>query len=50
MEHQCELGLKWLREGNIEGMILLASCICDLDLEAVEWTREWVATVGGEEL
>ena len=50
MEHQCELGLKWLREGDIEGMILLASCICDLDLEAVEWTREWVAKVGGEEL
>lgn len=46
MEHQCELGLKWLEEGRIEGMIFLASCICDLGLEAVEWTRQWIQEVG----
>lgn len=46
MRAQCEQGLQWLEEGRIEGMIFLASCICDLDLEAVEWTREWVAEVG----
>ena len=39
---------KWLRQGRIEGMIFLASCICDLELEAVEWTRRWIAEVGGE--
>jgi len=50
MRHQCELGLRWLREGQIEGMILLASCICDLELEAVEWTRAWIADVGQETL
>ena len=50
MEHQCELGLKWLREGRIEGMIFLASNICDQGLETVEWTRKWVATVGDEKL
>jgi hypothetical protein len=43
MKRQCELGLRWLREGRIEGMIFLASCICDLKLEAVEWTRQWIA-------
>jgi hypothetical protein len=46
MQHQCELGLRWLRQGRIEGMIFLASCICDLELEAVEWTRDWIANVG----
>lgn len=46
MRAQCELGLGWLQEGQIEGMIFLASCICDLDLEAVEWTRGWIAEVG----
>jgi len=35
MEMQCETGLQWLHEGRIEGMILLASCICDLGLESV---------------
>lgn len=46
MEHQCDLALRWLREGRIESMIFLASCICDLDIEAVEWTRQWIAAYG----
>ncbi|MBT5877213.1 MAG: hypothetical protein HOH43_27575 [Candidatus Latescibacteria bacterium] len=50
MERQCVQGLKWLQEGRIEGMIFLASCICDLDLEAVEWTREWIQSVKDIEL
>ena len=50
MQHQCELGLQWLRDGRIDGMIFLASCICDLELEAVEWTREWIQEVGDKPL
>jgi hypothetical protein len=50
MEMQCNIGLRWLREGRIEGMIFLASCICDLDLDAVEWTRSWIAGVGNEKV
>ncbi len=46
MEMQCETGLRWLKDGRIEGMIFLASCICDLELEAVEWTRQWIARTG----
>ncbi|MBM3264340.1 MAG: hypothetical protein FJY97_13065 [candidate division Zixibacteria bacterium] len=46
MRHQCELALHWLKGGRIEGIIFLASCICDLDIEAVEWTRDWIAKVG----
>jgi len=46
MEKQCETALKWLQEGRIDGMIFLASCICDLDLDAVEWAREWISKVG----
>jgi hypothetical protein len=33
MEYQCNLGLEWLQQGRIDGMI-------------VEWTREWIAAVG----
>jgi hypothetical protein len=50
MQHQFELGLEWLKTGRIEGIIFLASCICDLELEAVEWTRSWIATVGDQEI
>ena len=42
MKQQTESGYQWLREGRIEGMIFLASPICDLDLESVEWTRAWI--------
>ncbi|HWC00861.1 MAG TPA: hypothetical protein VG672_29345 [Bryobacteraceae bacterium] len=50
MREQCERGLAWLKEGKIEGMIFLASCICDLNLETVEWTRQWIRKVGGDRL
>ena len=50
MQHQCEIGLQWLRDSRIDGMIFLASCICDLGLETVEWTRDWIQRVGEEPL
>jgi hypothetical protein len=50
MRHQCELGRRWIGDGSIEGMIFLASCICDLNLEAVAWTRQWIGEVGDEEI
>jgi hypothetical protein len=48
LQGQCETGLELLRQGRIEGIIFLASCICDLALEAVEWTRGWIAKVGDQ--
>jgi len=50
MKKQCELGRRWLEEGRIEGMIFLASNVCDLELETVEWTRNWIAEVGSQPL
>lgn len=50
MRYQCEQGLKWLKAGRIDGLIFLASCICDLGLDAVEWTRRWIGEVGDRTL
>jgi hypothetical protein len=50
MDHQCRQGLRWLEEGRIEGIIFLASCICDLGFDAVEWTRAWIGEVGDRPL
>jgi hypothetical protein len=50
MKKQCELGRRWLEQARIEGMIFLASNVCDLELETVEWTRKWIAEVGGQHI
>jgi len=50
MKRQCEFGLQQLRAGAIEGMIFLATNVCDLRLETVEWTRAWIAEVGPQTL
>jgi hypothetical protein len=50
MKKQCELGLAWLREGRVEGIIFLANTVADLELNAVEWTRQWIAKVADSPL
>lgn len=50
MQHQCEVGLRWLHKGRIEGIIFLGNTIMDLGFEAVEWTRSWIQKVGGTEI
>jgi hypothetical protein len=45
-QRTCEQGLAWLHSGRITGMIFLASCYCDLNLDTVEWLRSWLADVG----
>lgn len=40
---QSDIAMKLLKAGRIRGISFVASCICDLELEAVEWTREWIA-------
>jgi len=50
MEHQCNLGLKWLREGRLREMIFLANTVMDVGLESVEWTRQWIQDVAQETL
>ena len=46
MEYQCSQGLEWLRSGEIDGMVFLASNLCDLGLETVEWTKDWITRNG----
>jgi hypothetical protein len=50
MKEQCEAGLKWLQQGQIEAMVFLANTVEDLGFEAVEWTREWIRKVGETKL
>jgi hypothetical protein len=49
MKHQCEVGLRWLQEGRIEGIIIYGNFF-DLGWECVEWAREWIKKVGETKL
>lgn len=50
MRHQCELGLRWLKEGRVSQLIFLANTVLDLDFESGEWARKWIAEVGIQHL
>jgi hypothetical protein len=50
MKHQCEVGLRWLKEGRIEGIIFMGNTVVDLGFESVEWTRQWIQQVGDTKL
>ena len=50
MQRQTELGYQWLKDGRIQGMIFLGTPNVDVGLEAVGWTRDWIARVGDETL
>lgn len=50
MQHQCETGLKWLKEKRIQEMIFLANTVLDVGLPSAEFARQWIAKVGGQSL
>jgi hypothetical protein len=50
MQRQCETGLRWLKEGRIEGIVFLGNTVMDLGYECVEWTRQWIQKVGDTRL
>lgn len=50
MEHQCEFGLKMLKEKQIEGMIFLTNCVMGIGLPSEYWLRNWIDIVKNTEL
>ena len=42
MEHQCNLGLRMLKEGRIDGMIFEANSIMGVRMESELWLRSWI--------
>ncbi len=50
MRHQCELGLKWLKEKRIQEMIFLANTVLDIGAPGGQFARDWIAKVGHDPL
>ena len=48
MQHQCEWGLKWLKAKRVHELIFLANTLLDVGLPSVEFSRNWIAKVGGQ--
>ncbi len=45
MKHQCALGLKWLHERRVEGLMFLGNGHFDIGYDSVEWLRDWIRDV-----
>jgi hypothetical protein len=50
MKHQCELGLKWLKEKRVHELIFLGNTSLDVGVPSAEFARKWIAQVGGTRL
>jgi hypothetical protein len=50
MEHQCGLGLKWLKEGRVSELVILANTHLDLGINTAPWMRDWIRKHGDEKL
>lgn len=50
MEHQCSLGLKWLKEGRVSDLVILGLAGIDQGIPSAPWMRDWIKKHGGEKL
>jgi hypothetical protein len=50
MEHQCGLGLKWLKEGRVGELVILSNTHLDLGIDTAPWMRAWIKKHGDEKL
>jgi hypothetical protein len=42
MKHQLDCASRWLKSGQVEGLIFHCTPLCDMGLEAVEYSRRWI--------
>ena len=45
-----EYGYQLLKARRVEGLIFLEHGVCDIGLETVKWTKQWIAKVGEQRL
>lgn len=50
MDHQCSLGLKWLKEGRVSDLVILGLAGIDQGIPSAPWMRDWIKKHGDEKL
>lgn len=48
MKHQLDCAHRWLISGEVEGLIFHCTPLCDMKLEAVDYSRRWIDQHGEE--
>lgn len=48
MKHQLDWAYRWLKSGEVEGLIFHCTPLCDMGLEAVDYCRRWIEKHGEE--
>jgi hypothetical protein len=46
VQHQCEVALRALRDGRIEGIIFYGCTVLDQRFNSVDWARNYIQKVG----
>ena len=50
MAHQCNLGLKWMKEGILDGLIFEANSVMGIGLPSERWVCDWIDRVKDDEV
>lgn len=50
MADQMDRAYRWLKSGEVEGLIFCSNAIADIGLPTVEYARQWIARVGDERI
>ena len=50
MKHQCEVGLRLMKEGRVDGLIFEANSVMGVGFETDKWLREWIKDVADTEV
>ena len=50
MELQCELGLRLMKEGRLDGMVFETNSVMGCGLASEKWLREWIDRVKNTEI
>ena len=50
MKHQLDLAERWLKSGEVEGLIFHCTPLCDMNMEAVEFSRRWIEQHGEDKI
>jgi hypothetical protein len=50
MHDQLERAYRWLKSGEIEGLIFCSNAIADIGLPTADYARQWIAKIGDERI